>query len=255
MTKKLKPTDEKFVPMATKISPAAAEVWDAICQARQTDTYHMLQNFIYTMIRAAADPHALNPDIQKILTMLDTDAGWQEAFNLCAPNVKAKVSQVVLIMEQEGRKGFGAVMVNRPFMGHATMTECTDDILERVCEVTMRGIYRRLRLLGARMECNNLSDVLLTLIDSQTILDLAGDVQAEGPQMGDRADNGHEYADGKRTKQTKRRTPDTLDLQQHITFTEEDRQLADEVVKRDNLSADPDDMEKDMGFKPFGQEW
>ena len=255
MTKKLKPTDEKFVPMATKISPAAAEVWDAICQARQTDTYHMLQNFIYTMIRAAADPHALNPDIQKILTMLDTDAGWQKAFNLCAPNVKAKVSQVVLIMEQEGRKGFGAVMVNRPFMGHATMTECTDDILERVCEVTMRGIYRRLRLLGARMECNNLSDVLLTLIDSQTILDLAGDVQTEGPQMGDRADNGHEYAYGKRTKQTKRRTPDTLDRQQRITFTDADRQQADEEVARsssDKTSGQPDD---EPDWRPFGQEW
>lgn len=255
MKTKPKPTDEKFVPMATKISPAAAEVWDAICQARQTDTYHMLQNFIYTMIRAAADPHALNPDIQKILTMLDTDAGWQKAFNLCAPNVKAKVSQVVLIMEQEGRKGFGAVMVNRPFMGDATMTECTDDILERVCEVTMRGIYRRLRLLGARMECNNLSDVLLTLIDSQTILDLAGDVQAEGPQMGDRADNGHEYAYGKRTKQTKRRTPDTLDLQQRITFTDADRQQADEEVARsssDKTSGQPDD---EPDWRPFGQEW
>ena len=255
MKKKQRPTDEKFVAMATKISPAAAEVWDAICQARQTDTYHMLQNFIYTMIRAAADPHALNPDIQKILTMLDTDAGWQKAFNLCAPNAKAKVSQVVLIMEQEGRKGFGAVMVNRPFMGDATMTECTDDILERVCEVTMRGIYRRLRLLGARMECNNLSDVLLTLIDSQTILDLAGDVQAEGPQMGDRADNGHEYAYGKRTKQTKRRTPDTLDLQQRITFTDADRQQADEEVARsssDKTSGQPDD---EPDWRPFGQEW
>ena len=255
MKKNQKPTDEKFVAMATKISPAAAEVWDAICQARQTDTYHMLQNFIYTMIRAAADPHALNPDIQKILTMLDTDAGWQKAFNLCAPNAKAKVSQVVLIMEQEGRKGFGAVMVNRPFMGDATMTECTDDILERVCEVTMRGIYRRLRLLGARMECNNLSDVLLTLIDSQTILDLAGDVQAEGPQMGDRADNGHEYAYGKRTKQTKRRTPDTLDRQQRITFTDEDRQQADEEVARsssDKTSGQPDD---EPDWRPFGQEW
>ena len=255
MKKNQKPTDEKFVAMATKISPAAAEVWDAICQARQTDTYHMLQNFIYTMIRAAADPHALNPDIQKILTMLDTDAGWQKAFNLCAPNAKAKVSQVVLIMEQEGRKGFGAVMVNRPFMGDATMTECTDDILERVCEVTMRGIYRRLRLLGARMECNNLSDVLLTLIDSQTILDLAGDVQAEGPQMGDRADNGHEYAYGKRTKQTKRRTPDTLDLQQRITFTDADRQQADEEVARsssDKTSGQPDD---EPDWRPFGQEW
>lgn len=255
MKMKPKPTDEKFVPMATKISPAAAEVWDAICQARQTDTYHMLQNFIYTMIRAAADPHALNPDIQKILTMLDTDAGWQKAFNLCAPNAKEKVSQVVLIMEQEGRKGFGAVMVNRPFMGDATMTECTDDILERVCEVTMRGIYRRLRLLGARMECNNLSDVLLTLIDSQTILDLAGDVQAEGPQMGDRADNGHEYAYGKRTKQTKRRTPDTLDRQQRITFTDADRQQADEEVARsssDKTSGQPDD---EPDWRPFGQEW
>lgn len=255
MKKKPKPTDEKFKQMATKISPAAAEVWDAICQARQTDTYHMLQNFIYTMIRAAADPHALNPDIQKILTMLDTDAGWQKAFNLCAPNVKEKVSQVVLILEQEGRKGFGAVMVNRPFMGEATMTECTDDILERVCEVTMRGIYRRLRLLGARMECNNLSDVLLTLIDSQTILDLAGDVQAEGPQMGDRTDNGREYAYGKRTKQTKRRTPDTLDLQQRITFTDADRQQADEEVARsssDKTSGQPDD---EPDWRPFGQEW
>lgn len=255
MKKKPKPTDEKFVAMATKISPAAAEVWDAICQARQTDTYHMLQNFIYTMIRAAADPHALNPDIQKILTMLDTDAGWQKAFNLCAPNAKAKVSQVVLIMEQEGRKGFGAVMVNRPFMGDATMTECTDDILERVCEVTMRGIYRKLRLLGARMDCNNLSDVLLTLIDSQTILDLAGDVQAEGPQMGDRSDNGHEYAYGKRTKQTKRRTPDTLDLQQRITFTDADREQADEEVARsssDKTSGQPDD---EPDWRPFGQEW
>lgn len=255
MKTKPKPTDEKFVAMATKISPAAAEVWDAICQARQTDTYHMLQNFIYTMIRAAADPHALNPDIQKILTMLDTDAGWQEAFNLCAPNVKAKVSQVVLIMEQEGRKGFGAVMVNRPFMGHATMTECTDDILERVCEVTMRGIYRRLRLLGARMECNNLSDVLLTLIDSQTILDLAGDVQAEGPQMGDRADNGHEYAYGKRTKQTKRRTPDTLDLQQRITFTDADRQQADEEVARSSSDKTSDQPGDEPDWRPFGQEW
>ena len=255
MKMKPKPTDEKFVPMATKISPAAAEVWDAICQARQTDTYHMLQNFIYTMIRAAADPHALNPDIQKILTMLDTDAGWQKAFNLCAPNVKAKVSQVVLILEQEGRKGFGAVMVNRPFMGDATMTECTDDILERVCEVTMRGIYRRLRLLGARMECNNLSDVLLTLIEKQSNEELDADMQTEGPQMGDRADNGHEYAYGKRTKQTKRRTPDTRDRQQHITFTDADRQQADDEVARsssDKTSGQPDD---EPDWRPFGQEW
>ena len=49
-------------------------------------------------------------------------------------------------------------------------TECVDDILERVCEVTMSGIYRRVRQMGAEMECNNLSDVLLTMLDAQDIL-------------------------------------------------------------------------------------
>lgn len=225
-------SDEKFVPMGTKVSKNAAIVWDAICQARQTDTYHMLQNFIYTMIRAAADPHGVNPDIQKILTMLDTDAGWQNAFNLCAPNVKAKVSQVVLILEQEGKEGFGAVMVDKPFMSDATMTEKTDVILERVCQVTMRGIYLRLRQLGAMLETERLSDILLTLIDAQTTIELDKELQQELPGMGDRAENGKEYAYGKRTKQTKRRTPDTLPQQQRITFTDEDREQADAEVER-----------------------
>ena len=246
MIKKQQP-DDKFVPMGTKISPAAAEVWNSICDSVGTDTYHILQNFIYTMIRAAADPHALNPDIQKILTMLETDAGWQKAFNLCAPNAKTKVSQVVLILEQEGRKGFGAVMVNRPFMGDATMTECSDDILERVCEVTMHGIYRRIRLLGARMGCQNLSDVLLTMIDAQTVMQLNGELQDELPKAGDRADNGKAYAYGKKTKSKHRRTVDSLaNSQQRIQFTEEDRQQAEAEARRGSHTDKPAD------WQPFG---
>ena len=242
--------EDKHLNMSTKISPAAAKVWNAICKSIGTDTYHILQNFIYTMIRAAADPHALNPDIQKILTMLESDAGWQKAFNLCAPNAKTKVSQVVLILEQEGRKGFGAVMVNRPFMGDATMTECSDDILERVCEVTMHGIYRRIRLLGARMGCNNLSDVLLTMIDAQTVMQLNGELQDEMPKAGDRADNGKAYAYGKKTKSKHRRTVDSLaNSQQCIQFTEEDREQAEAEVQRGSHNDKPADWE------PFGQEW
>lgn len=239
--------EDKHLNMSTKISPAAAKVWNAICKSIGTDTYHILQNFIYTMIRAAADPHALNPDIQKILTMLESDAGWQKAFNLCAPNAKTKVSQVVLILEQEGRKGFGAVMVNRPFMGDATMTECSDDILERVCEVTMHGIYRRIRLLGARMGCQNLSDVLLTMIDAQTVMQLNGELQDELPQAGDRADNGKAYAYGKKTKSKHRRTVDSLaNSQQRIQFTEEDRQQAEAEARRGSHTDKPAD------WQPFG---
>ena len=239
--------EDKHLNMSTKISPAAAKVWNAICKSIGTDTYHILQNFIYTMIRAAADPHALNPDIRKILTMLEADAGWQKAFNLCAPNAKTKVSQVVLILEQEGRKGFGAVMVNRPFMGDATMTECSDDILERVCEVTMHGIYRRIRLLGARMGCQNLSDVLLTMIDAQTVMQLNGELQDEMPKAGDRADNGKAYAYGKKTKSKHRRTVDSLaNSQQRIHFTEEDREQAEAEARRGSHDDKPAD------WQPFG---
>jgi hypothetical protein len=144
------------------------------------------------------------------MTMLESDAGWQNAFNLANPD-DLDVAQVVLILEQKNHRGFGAVMIDKPFMGAAMrQTECVDDILERVTEVTMRGIYKRLRLMGAKMQCQNLTDVLLTMLDAQDFIDsVEGDSQ-EGPQMGDIAPNGKALAYGKRTKRKKHFTPDTM---------------------------------------------
>ena len=260
--KKKKRDDVKFVPMGTKISPSAAVVWDAICQARQTDTYHMLQYFIYTMIKAAADPHGINPDIQKILTMLNTDAGWQKAFNLCAPNVKTKVAQVVLILEQEGKEGFGAVMIDKPFMGKAPekvddidpnrsnpqMTENVDYILERVCEVTMQGIYRRLRLLGAEMDCKYLSDILLTMIDAQTVIELNQRDRDEMRGPDNYTDYGREYAYGKKTKSIQHKGIDDYDKQQPIRFSPSDTPDLPELNDNNNNEPNAD-------FRPFDQEW
>ena len=248
--KKKKRDDVKFVPMGTKISPSAAVVWDAICQARQTDTYHMLQYFIYTMIKAAADPHGINPDIQKILTMLNTDAGWQKAFNLCAPNVKTKVAQVVLILEQEGKEGFGAVMIDKPFMGNATYTTCVDDILERVAEVSMPGLYKQLRQIGIDLDSQSLRETLTLLCDSQQVENLNNSDKAELPGYGNYHDYGKPIEYGQRTKRKKHRTPDSLaNSQQPIRFTEEDKQTA-----QDELDSGKD-MDKEMGFRPFGSEW
>ena len=161
----MKTKDERFEQLGTKIDPAMAEVLNACCDAMGVDVYHLLQWFAYVVVKASSDLHALDPRIQKLMTMLDHDAGWQNAFNLCNPD-RLKVAQAVLILEQQGHKGFGAVMIDKPWMGAMMrQTECVDDILERVCEVTMSGIYRRLRVMGADMECNNLSDILLTMLD------------------------------------------------------------------------------------------
>ena len=200
---------ERFEQLGTKIDPAMAEVLNACCDALKVDVYHLLQWFAYTVIRASHPMHEMSPDIQKLMTLLESDAGWQTAFNLVAPDRK-KIAQVVLILEQEGHRGFGAVMIDRPFMGEARQTECVDDILERVCEVTMRGIYRRLRRMGGELDCQNLSDVLLTMLDMQEFDNAINRDRAELPGMGDVAPNGKPLAYGKRTKRKKHFTPDTM---------------------------------------------
>jgi hypothetical protein len=226
----MKEETKRFEGLGTKIDPAMYEVLNACCDALGVDVYHLLQWFAYTIIRASAPMHELDPRIQKLLAMMESDVGWQQAFNIANPN-GLKVAQAILILEQEGRKGFGAVMIDRPFFGDARQTECVDSILERVTEVTMRGIYRRLRLMGAKMDCQNLSDVLLTMIDAQTILDLDEGFRAELPGMGDYNYNGKQVAYGKKTKAKQHRTPDSVAQDQRIKFDDYDREVADYEVQ------------------------
>jgi hypothetical protein len=227
-TKKNK--EDRFEQIGSKIDPAMAEVLDACCNALGVDIYHLLQWFCYVIVKASAPMHALDPRIQKLMTMLDRDAGWQNAFNLCNPD-HLKVAQVILILEQEGHRGFGAVMVDKPWMGAMThQTECVDDILERVAEVTMRGIYKRLRMMGAKMQCQNLTDVLLTMLDAQDFIDAVDGDASEGPQLGDIAPNGKALAYGKRTKRKKHFTPDTMPVTGNL-FEDIDHEAQDEPLK------------------------
>ena len=211
-----KTKDERFEQLGTKIDPAMAKVLNACCDAMGVDVYHLLQWFCYTIVKASSPMHELDPRIQKLMVMLDRDAGWQTAFNLCNPD-KLKVARVILILEQENHKGFGAVMVDKPWMGAMmNQTECVDEILERVCEVTMPGIYNKIRRMGADMDCNNLSDILLTMLDVQELLNAEERDAIEGPQMGDIAQNGKAVAYGKITKRMKHFTPDNMPTQRTI---------------------------------------
>ena len=222
---------EPYELLQTKISPQQAELLDAICNVLGVNTYQIFQMFFYTLCKASAPMHELSPEIRKLMTLMETDAGWAEAFNMANPE-RLKVAQVVLILEQKNHKGFGAVMIDRPFMSDARMTECVDDILERVCEVTMHGIYRRLRLIGAEHDCKNLSDILLTMVDAQTILDMdeASKVEMKGEALYDYRGRPIKY--GARTKAKQHRTPDSLARdqrikQQTIVFDDFDREAAD----------------------------
>jgi hypothetical protein len=224
---------EPYELLQTKISPQQAALLDAICNVLGVNTYQIFQMFFYVLCKASAPMHELSPEIKKIMTLMETDAGWAEAFNLANPN-ELRVAQVVLILEQKDKKGFGAVMVDKPFMSDARMTECVDDILERVTEVTMHGIYRRLRLMGATLDCQDLSEVLMLMLDAQMRAEMEEQdkVVMNGDAMYDYRGRRIEY--GKKTKAKQHRTPDSMAQDQRIKFGDEDKELSElEAQARD----------------------
>jgi hypothetical protein len=252
--------NRKYEGVSVKLSPDQYVLLNAICDALGVNTYQIFQMFFYTLCKAAAPMHELSPEIRKIMTLMETDVGWANAFNMANPN-HLHVAQAILILEQEGKKGFGAVMIDKPFMDKARMTECTDDILERVTEVTMHGIYRRLRLMGGKMGCDSLSDVLLTMIDAQSIIELEEENRIQMQGEAQFSESGRRIEYGKRTKAKHHRTPDGEAMrQQRIQFTDEDRQLAnmeaqDWEGEHRQTEEPPTDMEKELGFRPHGEEW
>jgi hypothetical protein len=216
--------------LSVKISPDQAVLLNAICDTLGVNTYQIFQMFFYTLMRASSPMHELSPEIQKIMTYMETDASWSEAFNMANPN-DLRVARAILILEQENKKGFGAVMIDKPFCGEARQTECVDDILECVTEATMVGIYNRLRRMGARLDCENLSDVLLTMLDAQSII-LTEDenrFEMKGQAMYDQRGRKIEY--GKKSKAKQHRTPDSVARDQRIIFDDIDREVADYEVK------------------------
>lgn len=222
--------NEGHVVLSVKISPDQAVLLNAICDTLGVNTYQIFQMFFYTLMRASSPMHELSPEIQKIMTYMETDASWADAFNMANPN-DLRVARAILILEQENKKGFGAVMIDKPFCGEARQTECVDDILECVTEATMVGIYNRLRRMGARLDCENLSDVLLTMLDAQSII-LTEDenrFEMKGQAMYDQRGRKIEY--GKKSKAKQYRTPDSVARDQRIIFDDIDREVADYEVK------------------------
>lgn len=237
--------NRKYEGVSVKLSPDQYVLLNAICDALGVNTYQIFQMFFYTLCKAAAPMHELSPEIRKIMTFMETDAGWANAFNMANPN-HLHVAQAILILEQEGKKGFGAVMIDKPFMDKSTemvddidphrndpqMTENVDYILERVTEVTMHGIYRRLRLVGGMMGCGHLSDILLDMTErlGKDLREEDDRIQMQGEAMFSESGRRIEY--GKRTKAKHHRTPDGEAMrQQRIVFDDEDREIADYEAK------------------------
>lgn len=246
-----------------------------------TNANDLLKMFIQAFIESAKHTGPVSSDMRLLIDMLKMDAGWNRAFNFADVNTSSEIAQMVLILQQPDRKGFGLVMIDRPFNGDARMTYCVDDILERIIEVSMKGLYRELRDMGIELGTESMRETLTTLCDGRKMADLDRDIAEEGPQLGVYTDFGRAVEYGKRTKMKYHRTPDSIPgSQQRIVFDDYDRETHDASTEEwegehrqheepptelesdrdlmDELStghALDDDLESKMGFKPFDQEW
>lgn len=239
--------NSKFVNVSTKVRPETAEVLNRIAMSRGIKVYELLQLMCQVLVRATSDTHNLSDEINRILILFHSEPGWKDAFNLCNPTAENEVAEEVLIIQQKDKKGFGAVKVEKPFMGDWTQTENSDQIVSRVLEVCMPGVYRRIRRLGAAMQCQSLTDLLITLTDAHTIMQLEEEDRREMEAANNYTDNGRQYAYGQRTKIHHHRTPDgEAARQQRIQFGADDVPDLPELNTRDS----GDDVVESIGCEP-----
>lgn len=262
--------------VATKVSQETADILNRIAKAKGIEIYELMQLVVQFIVRSTKSDHNLSDEMNRLLVMWHSDPGWKDAYNHCHPTAKKVIDQEVLIMHQEGRKGFGATMINRPIMGKCTQTECVDDIVERVVEVCMPGIYRRLRMLSVDMGCDSISDLLILLTDSATIQALEDSDRKEMEAAADYVESGKSKPLrpwSQRYKRKHRRDPDSLANDhrvQTIRFEPEDVPDLPELSEPEDVPDLPelpkdgppvgghtagDWLTEHMDFRPHGEDW
>lgn len=232
--------ERNMVNISTKVTPEEAELLNMICKARRISIYDFLQLVIQFVIEAAKARTPPTPKIRMLLDMLRLDRSWNNAYNFANFKSQQDIAQVILILQQhdnkQARNGFGMVMIDQPYLGNkARQTLCVDDILERVTEVSMRGLYRELQRVGANHDCDSLRETLTLLCDAQLLEDMNEAERQELPQVDmDNNDWGIHMEYGSKTVSRHEKTIHKYDQQPTIRFTDSDRDTAEAEARRDN---------------------
>ena len=173
--------------LSVKVSRATYDLLNILAEGLQhgTNANDLFKKFVQAFIESAKHSGPVSNDMRMLIDMLKIDAGWNQAFNFADVKARSEIAQMVLILQQPGRKGFGLTMIDRPFNGDARQTYCVDDILERIVEVAMKGLYRELRQIGIALGTESMRETLTLLCEDKKIAildrDMAGLEPSHGP--------------------------------------------------------------------------
>jgi hypothetical protein len=230
--------DEKYKNVSSKLSKYSIERLTRIAHKKKMSIYTLIQMVCDTIIRYMDDQHNLSEEIERAMAIFEHMTGWADALNLADPTVQKEIAQAVYIFSEaesvdkkERKKGFRAVMVNKPWNGDWNETANVMDIFERVFNICMPELYMKLFRARIILGCERVSEVINMLADAEVIMHLNGEYRQEFEDAA-RADNGKDYSYGMKAKGLQHRTPDSVAedhrfQQTHIVFDDDDRELAD----------------------------
>lgn len=190
---------------------------DKIARAKGMSKYELNQLVLDTIVRYMDSSHNLSPDLEQAMSVFEHMIGWKDCFNLADPTSKKAVTDAVYILRDPSDKKHGcrASMLSQPFFGKWEQTENVMAIFERMTEMLLPELYRRLRALAVRQDCKSLAELMLQLADAADIEYLNEEFRKEFEDA-DRSDWGKKPADSP-YRRKHRKTVDTFDM-----FSKED---------------------------------
>lgn len=253
-------TEGGHATFSVKMPQAMYDLVNILCEGLQhgTNGNDLFRMFIQTFIESAKHDGPISPDMQHFLNLLKIEPGWHKAFNFADVTAQTEVAQVVLILQQPGKHGFGLTMIDKPWMGEPKETRCVDDILERIIKVSMPGLDKRLEWIEQQFHCTSRRETLILLCEYMADYLKKEQDLSEMPGYGEYHDYGKAVEYGRKHKRIPHRTPDSVaNSQQKIIFDDFDRDTAQaEVEGWEGSHCNPENDEPPAGMpRPFDQEW
>lgn len=241
--------EEKYQLAQTKVKPEIWVLLNALAKRNCGTVYALFQMFADVAVRMMDKNRNLTKEAATCMAVFDNLKGWNDAFNLADPTVKAEIGEALYIMQDpEGNKhGFRGVFVTKPYFDEGrTMTFNVQYIISRVIELLFPSLYHRMRKIADDRNCATIFEL---------IIDLVNEAEKESDAAALRAmfeENDYSEFGIRPADKPYRRRHNHMDMdlfEQH----EAQYQSREEIDKRAEEARQW--LEENMGFKPFDQEW
>lgn len=234
-----KPID-RYKAVATKISTPAYHQLKRLAKAKGMTIYDMLQMCVDTLLRYMSDQFNLSKEMEQMMSMFEHCNGWANQANIADPSAEWKIEKALYFCTAKDRKGARCVLVSEPFMGQKMETVNVQEILEQTFNYLIPERYKRLRMIAAETGCHNMLDLIDTIIDAHTIIELDNQEIRKSFEDADRAENNKPLRYGERTRRKKHHAVEDMERekQQTIHFSPED--VPDLPELHEDKQFDPD---------------